>query len=251
MHTPHRGGVLLGILAVALFSLTPPATRVAVLELGGTFVGLGRALVAGVLAAAVLVSRREALPPRRDWLGLLIVALGCVIGFPVLTALALRQLPSSHAAVLIGLLPAATAVMAVLRAHERPAPIFWAGCAGGVLAVMLFAIAEGAGRPRLGDLLLLVAVILGGAGYAEGGRLARTLGGWRVICWALVLSWPWLIVPVFGLPRPIRMMPASWPGLALPMSRFSACSWVSSFGMPRWLAAAWPGLDRFNSVNRS
>jgi drug/metabolite transporter (DMT)-like permease len=188
--------VLLGLFAVTCFSLTLPATRAAVPELGATAVGLGRAVVAAALAAIVLAIRRERLPASKYWPGLAIVSLGVIVGFPICTSFAMQRLPASHAAVLVGLMPAATAVMAVVRAHERPPKIFWLGCAAGVVAVLIFAAVEGAGAPQPADALLLAAVTLGGLGYAEGGRLSREIGGWRVICWALVLSAPILLVPV-------------------------------------------------------
>jgi len=209
-------GVLLGGLGVLCFSLTLPATRAADPAFGGIVVGLGRALVAAALAGLLLAARHEHPPARRHWPGLVIVALGVVVGFPLCSALALQHLPATHGAVVTGLLPAATAVMAVLRADERPPRAFWGGVAVGVAAVLVFAAVQGAGRPQAGDLLLLAAVALGGLGYAEGGRLARELGGWRVICWALLLAAPVLIVPVaLALPRHGVVIPASaWLGFA-------------------------------------
>ena len=32
-----------------------------------------------------------------------------------------------------------------------------------------------------------------GRGYALGGELAKTMGGWQVICWALVISQPFIL----------------------------------------------------------
>jgi drug/metabolite transporter (DMT)-like permease len=187
--------VLLGFLGVLGFSFTLPATRVAVEELDPTFVGLGRAVVAALLAGALLALRRDPLPSRRQAMRLGIVALGVVVGFPLFSALALRELTAAHSAVIVGLLPAATAVMAVVRAGERPSPEFWLASGAGLLAVLAFAASQGAGLPSLADLLVLVAVGLGALGYAEGGALAREMGGQRVICWALVLSAP-LVAPV-------------------------------------------------------
>ena len=201
-------GTLLGLLGVLAFSLTLPATRLAVPDLGGTFVGLGRALVAAALAAILLLARREGLPERRHWPRLALVALGVVVGFPLLSALAMRGLPAAHGAILVGLLPAATALVAVLRGHEHPPRTFWLSCAAGVVAVGIFAITEGAGRPQLGDLLLLGAVALAALGYAEGGNLAKEIGGWRVICWALLLCAPFLVVPV-ALSLPHSLLSAS------------------------------------------
>ncbi|MDQ3694478.1 MAG: DMT family transporter [Chloroflexota bacterium] len=189
-------GLIFGGLGVLAFSLTLPATRAAVPALGGTTVGLGRALIAAALAAVLLLLLRERPPARRYWPGLAIVALGVVIGFPLTSSLAMQSLPAAHGAVVIGLLPAATAVMAVIRAGERPPPAFWLTCAVGVVAVLVFAASQGAGQIQPADGLLLAAVVLGALGYAEGGRLARELGGWRVICWALLIAAPILAAPV-------------------------------------------------------
>lgn len=209
-----RQGMLWGALGVLGFSLTLPATRTAVQALDGTFVGLGRALVAAFLATCVLLSARERPPARRYWGRLAIVAVGVVIGFPLLTALALSQLSSAHSAVIVGMLPAATAAMAVFRANERPTRGFWLACGLGLLAVLGFAATEGAGGLRAADGLVLLAVLLGAVGYAEGGALARELGGSRVICWALVLSAPPILpVVVFAVARSDVSAPLSaWLG---------------------------------------
>jgi drug/metabolite transporter (DMT)-like permease len=222
--SPRTEGMLFGGLGVLAFSLTMPATRAAAPELGGVFVGLGRSVVAAVLAGALLLCLRESLPARRHWMGLALVALGAVVGFPLCSALAMQSLPSAHGAVATGLLPAATAVMSVLRAGERPSKLFWLGCLTGVLAVLAFAIAEGAGRPQPGDLLLLLAVALGALGYAEGGRLAREMNGWRVICWALVLVAPLLLIPIlFTVTKHgVHASPRAWIG-------FGYVSVVSAF----------------------
>jgi drug/metabolite transporter (DMT)-like permease len=187
--------LLLGFLGVLGFSFTFPATRVAVEQLDPTFVGIGRAVVAGGLAAALLAARREPVPRRADLPRLAVVALGVVVGFPLLSALALHQLPSSHAAVTAGILPAATVVAAVVRAGERPSAGFWLASGAGLVAVLAFAASRGAGLPRSGDVLMLVAVALCALAYAEGGALSRDYGGWRVISWALVLSLP-VTIPV-------------------------------------------------------
>ncbi|HEX4205744.1 MAG TPA: DMT family transporter [Ktedonobacteraceae bacterium] len=211
-----REGLLMGGLGVLCFSFTLPATRVADPLLGGTVVALGRAIVAALLAGILLLLRREKIPARRYWIPLALVALGVVVGFPLCASLALQSVPASHGAVVIGLLPAATAVMAVVRAGERPSKFFWLACAGGVLAVLTFAITQGAGHLQPADLLLLASVAFGAVGYAEGGRLAREMGGWRVICWALLLSAPLLVVPLILAfhPRGSLIAPVPWLGFA-------------------------------------
>jgi drug/metabolite transporter (DMT)-like permease len=188
-------GLLLGFIGVLCFSLTLPATRVAVPELGAVVVGLGRAVVAAALAGLVLALRREPFP-KAHALALVTTGLGVVIAFPLLSALALRTVPAVHGAVIVGFLPAATAVFATLRAGERPSALFWLGSGLGLAAIVVFAQVQGAGSLQVPDVLLFLAVAAGAYGYAEGARVSRELGGWRVICWALVLTAPVLVLPV-------------------------------------------------------
>jgi drug/metabolite transporter (DMT)-like permease len=207
--------VLLGLLGVLGFSFTLPVTRVAVDGLDPTFVGLGRAAVAALPAAVLLALWGERLPDRATLKRLALVALGVVFGFPLLSAFALRELTAAHSAVIVGLLPAATAVMAVARAGERPSGRFWVATGAGLVAVLAFAASQGAGLSGA-DLLVLGAVALGAIGYAEGGTLARDMGGSRVICWALVLSLP-LTLPIgatAGLVAGLHAPADDWLGFA-------------------------------------
>jgi drug/metabolite transporter (DMT)-like permease len=187
--------VLLGFLGVLAFSFTLPATRVAVEQLDPTFVGIGREAFAAIPAALILLLTRAPLPSRPQLRRIAIVAFGVVFGWPLFTAIALQGLTSAHSAVIVGILPAATAVAAVLRAGERPARGFWLASLAGLVAVLGFAASQGAGLPSTDDLLILVAVALSAIGYAEGGALARELPAWQVICWAVLLSAP-LTVPI-------------------------------------------------------
>ena len=184
-------GLAWGAAGVLAFSVSLPATRLAVEGgLTGGFVGAGRAVVAGLLALATLAALRQPWPPGRMLLRLGIVSGGVVLGFPVLTSLALAEAPSTHGIIVTGLLPAATAVMAALRAGERPSLRFWLAVLAGVACVLAFAAAQGAGSFGRADALLLAAVLLCGLGYAEGAVLSQELGGVRVICLALVLGLP-------------------------------------------------------------
>jgi drug/metabolite transporter (DMT)-like permease len=187
--------VFLGFLGVLAFSFTLPATRVAVEQLDPTFVGIGREAFAAILAALILLVARAPFPSRAQLRRLGIVAFGVVFGWPLFTAIALQDVTSAHSAVIVGILPAATAVAAVLRAGERPTRRFWLASLAGLIAVLAFAASQGAGLPSTADLLILIAVALSAIGYAEGGALARELGGWRVICWAVLLSAP-LTIPI-------------------------------------------------------
>jgi drug/metabolite transporter (DMT)-like permease len=188
--------VLLGALAVLSFSVTFPATTAAEASFNPVLIGAGRAVIAAALAAAVLACRRERLlPPGAALPGLLVAGIAVGPGFGLLGALALRHVSSVHGAVLTGLIPAATAGMAVLRAGERPRPGYWFALVLGLAVVVGFAVIQGGGQLRAPDVLLLVAIAVGGVGYTEGGILAREYGGWRVICWALIVTLP-LSLPV-------------------------------------------------------
>ena len=175
------------------FSVSIPATAAALPAFGTLTVGLGRAIPAALLGAVCLIVARAPRPSAAQWRRLALVSIGVVFGFPLCSALALRDTTSAHSAVLIGLLPAATAVLAVVRGGERPRWPFWAACAFGMVTVLGFAAVQGAGQIRVADLWLLAAVGLAALGYAEGGVLARERGGWQVISWALLLSLPVLI----------------------------------------------------------
>lgn len=182
---------MLGVLA---FSFTVPFTR-AVVDGGGMspmFVGCGRAVLAALLAAAALALTGQRPPRGLQWARLGVVAAGVVAGFPLLSSYALTKVSAGHGAVVIALLPAATAAAAVIRGHERPPRAFWAAALAGAVAAVAFASLQGGSfsGPQWPDLLLLGAVVLAGAGYAEGGLLSRELGSWQTIAWALVLSAP-------------------------------------------------------------
>ncbi len=179
-----------GLVGVLIFSGSLPATRVAVGGFAPLFLTSARAAIAALLGACLLLALREKRPARADIGPLAVVALGVVIGFPLLTALALRHITSAHSIVFIGLLPLATALFGVLRAGERPKPAFWFFSVAGAAAVAGFALAQSEGASLEGDLMMVGAVLLCGLGYAEGAALSRRLGGWQVISWALALSFP-------------------------------------------------------------
>ncbi|TCO56725.1 DMT family transporter [Actinocrispum wychmicini] len=190
-------GITLGALGVLGFSFSLPATRLAVAGLDPWFVAFGRAFGAGLLAIGYLVAVRAPRPTRVQLRRLVVVALGIVVGFPLMTSLALQIETSAHGAVVIAGLPMATAIWAVLRAGEHPRPAFWLASGFGFVAVLTFVFTSGGvgGGFGVADVFLLVAVVLCGLGYAEGGVVARELGGAHTVCWALVVSLP-VTVPV-------------------------------------------------------
>ncbi|NVD42141.1 DMT family transporter [Ensifer sp. HO-A22] len=209
-------GWLNGFLGVLIFSGSLPATRAAVMDFDPVFLTVARAAIAGALALCLLLVFRQPRPTRSDLVSLVIVAFGVVLGFPLLTALALKHVTSAHSIVFVGLLPLATAVFGVLRGGERPHPAFWLfSCLGSAL-VAGFALTQGFSASPVGDLLMLGAIVVCGLGYAEGASLSRKLGGWQVICWALVLSLPVMIaIGLFTNAPAVEMVNSgAWAGLA-------------------------------------
>ncbi|MQW90734.1 DMT family transporter [Sinorhizobium saheli] len=205
-----------GLLGVMIFSGSLPATRLAVMGFDPVFLTLARATIAGLIALCLLVAFRERRPGRGDLLALGVVSLGVVVGFPLLTALALEHVTAAHSIVFVGLLPLATAIFGVLRGGERPRPAFWLFSGLGSAIVVGFALGQDFSASPKGDLLMLAAILACGLGYAEGAALSRKLGGWQVISWALVLSLPVMAVLVFvTMPASFaHLNAAAWAGLA-------------------------------------
>lgn len=189
-------GYLLGLAAVIIFGLTLPATRIAVAELPATFVGLGRAIVAAGIAALFLKLGNAARPSRAQLGKLALAAAGIIFGFPLFSAIAMKTAPASHGGVVLGILPLATAAAGVIFARERPSLGFWLCGLAGAAAVVTFSLLDGGTEIYAADALLVVAVLSAAIGYAISGDLSRTLGGWQVISWALVISVPVLLIPV-------------------------------------------------------
>lgn len=225
-----------GLLGVLIFSGSLPATRVAVASLPPLFLTSARATIAAVLAAALLRILKQRRPQRSDLPGLAIVALGVVVGFPLLTALALQTVTASHSIVFIGLLPLTTAIFGVVRAGERPRPAFWLFSGLGALLVSGFAVVQGGRGSWQGDALMVAAVLVCGLGYAEGARLSRRLGGWQVISWALVLSLP----AMAGLA--ILTRPPSFASTGVPA--WAGLAYVSVFSMLVGFVFWYRGLAR-------
>lgn len=227
---------MLGLLGVVCFSLTLPSTRIAVEYFGPTVVGLGRTVVAAILVAVVLIIRKEKLPTPQQFKSLLIVAAGAVLGFPLLTSWAMESLPVSHGSVELALLPLATAGFAMFRAKEIPSRKFWISSFIGSSAVIMYALHLGIGQLQFADLALLVSVIILGLSYAEGGILAKELGSWQVIAWAIMIGAPFFIIPV-GLNLSTEMFHApiqAWVSfiyLAVVSQFLAYVAWYSGMAM--------------------
>lgn len=216
-------GWIYGFIGVAIFAGSLPATRVAVADFSPEFLTCARATIAALLGSTLLLALRQPRPKLTDVPALAVTALGVVVGFPLLTAFALQHVTSAHSIVFLGLLPLCTALFAVLRAGERPRPAFWLFSVVGAAFVVGYAVTGGVDASLRGDLPMLAAVIICGLGYAEGARLSRTLGGWQVICWALVLSLPVM------LPIALLTMPSSFGDVGMPA--WIGLAYVSLFSM--------------------
>ncbi|MFJ6382961.1 DMT family transporter [Kitasatospora sp. NPDC092039] len=214
--TAPASGTALAALGVASFSLSFPATAWSLTGFGPWSATGLRGALAGLLAVLYLAAVRAPLPRRRHWPALLVVSGGCVLGFPLLTTLALRTSSTAHSAVVIGVLPLATAAVAALRTGRRPSGAFWAAALAGAAAVLAFTLVQSHGRPTAADLYLFVALLLCAAGYAEGGRLSRELPGAQVIAWAVVAALPaTLLTAALGLgAEPVRLGAKALVGLA-------------------------------------
>lgn len=222
MTRPSPGWVS-GLIGMAIFSGSLPATRLALDGFPPLFLTATRAVIAALLGAALLALGRAARPNRGDMPSLAIVSFGVVVGFPLLTALALRTITAAHSVVFVGLLPLVTALFGVLRGGERPAPLFWAFSGAGAAVVVGFALLR-SGPPTLGgDALMLAAIAVCGLGYAEGAVLTRRLGGWQSICWALLLAAPAMAVVA------IVTVPDSLAGIGI--LAWSGLAYVSVFSM--------------------
>ena len=235
-------GLWLGVLAMAMFGLTLPMTQLAVGAAGAPalsplFVTSGRAVVAALLSAVLLLATRSPWPQRAHWPALAAAALGNAIGYPLLLAWALRHVGSAHAAVITALAPLLTAVAAALVMRQRARPAFWgcavAGCALVVLYSLLRAESKGQGfAPSPVDGVLFIAVLAASVGYVFGARVTPALGAERVICWVTLVALP-VTVPCALLNWPATPVPASaWFGFAY-VSLFSM--WIGFFAWYRAL----------------
>ncbi|WP_296281925.1 DMT family transporter [uncultured Acinetobacter sp.] len=189
-------GWLNGLIGVVIFAGSLPATRIGVLGFSPEFLTTSRAVIAGVIGLICLIVFKQVKPNLQQLKTLIIVAFGVVIGFPLFTALALQTISSSHAIIFVGLLPLSTAIFAVFRGGEKPTLQFWLFAILGSCLVLIFMFFENKSLSlSLGDLYMLAAIVVCGLGYAEGGKLSSELGGWQVICWALVVALP---IMLFG-----------------------------------------------------
>lgn len=221
--SPIGRGLLFGFIGVAIFAGSLPATRAAVLALDPWFVSAARAVGAASLGAIWLLATYRVLPTRRDLVSLAVIGLCVVIGFPVLTGLALRYVPASHGILFVGLIPLATCLVGTFIRTVKPRRLFWLWAIFGAASVGLYLVYEGGGAFGPADLLMVGAVIATGIGYAEGARLSQTMPPAAVISWALIVS----------LPLALPVMLATWPATfdTVPVSAWIGLFYVTLFSM--------------------
>jgi drug/metabolite transporter (DMT)-like permease len=218
-------GYVLGFIGVLVFGTTIPMTRMAVVELDPWFVTIGRALIAAALAAVTLLATRSRVPPPSEWLRFSVYALAAVLAFPLLLGFAMQHAPAAHGGIVLGATPLLTAMVSVAFAGERPSLAFWLTGFAGMATVIAYTLISGAGAAGFhwADILLALTAIAGAVNYAFGGELSRRRSGWEVICWALILSVPFLALMLWWIAPPVNWA-ASWRA-------WSGFAFVSVFSM--------------------
>jgi drug/metabolite transporter (DMT)-like permease len=183
-------GYVFGFIGVVIFAMTLPLTRLAVREFDPLFLSIGRTVLAAFVALPLLLITKQSRPSSADFKTLIIIALGVVLGFPIFSSVAMKSAPASHGSVVLALLPLSTAFMSTIFAGEKPSRQFWFWGLLGSSAVIVYALWDGGLEFHAADILLVLAVLTASMGYAAGGQLSRKLGGWQVICWALLVALP-------------------------------------------------------------
>jgi len=248
MSTPasrERLGLLLGFVGMAIFGGTLPATRLAVSQIDPIALTSLRTAIAGLCSLVLLVVLRRPLPPRALWPQLALTMLCVAVLFPLLMSMGMQTVDASHGGVVLGILPIATALVAVAITHERPRPLFWIASVAGATLVIAFSLRQGGGTFSTGDLLLFAAVAVSAIGYAFSGRLTSQMPGWEVISWVLVIALP-LSIPAAVLTTPadighISLKP--WLGL-LYVALFS--QWIGFFAWNAGMAMG--GIARVSQI---
>ena len=234
-----------GLIGIVGFSLTFPATREAVTYFNPLMVGLGRVFLAGLASLSVLWMTRQRLPSREHWWSLMVVAGGVAIGFSLLTSWAMLKVPASHGGIMAGLMPLATALIAGTRAGEKMSLRFWMASFLGCTTVIFFSSLQGVGEASIADLVLVGAMLFAATGYVEGGRLARTIGGWQTISWALVMALPFVTFPLIFILW--KEYPSGPPAAWLALGYISLFSQYFVF-FPWYQALALGGIARIGQV---
>lgn len=244
---PQSSGLILGAVGVLIFSLTMPMTKIAMTGevLSPWFVWAGRAVLAAVAGIVYLIATGATMPPRKAWLPLVGATVGIVFGWPLLNTFALQTVPSSHAAVVNGILPLATAVIGAWLNRESLSRQFWICAIAGTALVCGYAWMRAHGELHSADTLMLVGVLLGGLGYASGAIATRYMSGPQVISWALIIGFPGtLALSIWSAPvHPESASISAWLAFAY-LGLMS--QWIGFFFWYRGLAVG--GIARVSQV---
>ena len=241
----ERLGLLLGFVGMVIFGGTLPATRIAVAAIDPIALTSLRTVIAGLCSLALLLVLRRPWPPRALWPQLVITMLCVAVLFPLLMSMGMRTVDASHGGVVLGILPIATALVAVAITHERPRPLFWIASLAGAALVISFALRQGGGALSAGDVLLFAAVAVAAVGYALSGRLTAQMPGWEVISWVLVIALP-VSIPAAALTMPAdigHIAPKPWLAL-LYVALFS--QWIGFFAWNAGMAMG--GIARVSQI---
>lgn len=238
-------GLLLGFVGVVIFGGTLPATRLAVSAIDPVALTAIRAAIAGVCSLVLLIALRRPLPPRELWPQIVIVMICVTVLFPLFMALGMQTVDASHGGVVLGVLPIATALVAVAITHERPRPLFWIASLAGAALVIAFALRQGGGAMSAGDLLLFASIAASAVGYAFSGRLTSSMPGWEVISWVLVIALPFSIpAALLTMPVDILQLPAKPMLGLLYVALFS--QWIGFFAWNAGMAMG--GIARVSQI---
>ena len=238
-------GMLIGFIGILIFSLTLPVSKIAVLSFDPYFIAFGRATLAGMVALAYLLYKKEVMPSKADFAKFVVIALGVVFGFPIFTTVAMAEGSSSHGAVILGMMPLATTVIGVIRFKERPSLGFWLVSLLGAALVVLYALLKNSGSFTYIDVLLVLGGISACVGYVEGGELSKRMNPRSVISWALVISLPINILMSYATftPQYLHVGPIAWMSFAY-LSLFSM--YIGFFFWYEGLAVG--GISRVSQV---
>ncbi len=201
----------------------------AVVGFGGTFIAVamgyqsfdaitmsfGRVIPAAIAAVIALkIMKKPLLPPREALPVLFGVTGGIVIGFPLLSTLALMTVPPADAGVIGAITPIITAIIAVFIGHKKPRRMFWVAASLGSISAAVLAYLRGGndfgGGAFWGYILLVAAMLLASMGHISGNYLAgKGFNSFQVLCWAVIISIPiqlpgavinWSINPITTTP---------------------------------------------------
>ena len=188
--TAKQYGLVLGLVGVVCFSFTMPMTKLALGSFNPWLLSFGRVSGAGLVSLVLLMQQRKVHLINRHFWMLAGISLGVALGFPLLTSLALHTTSSSHAGIVLALLPLITAILGAFINRESHRPVFWIVSASGCLTVLGYVMLRDRVSLQSADLLLLGAAFSAGFGYTLGAKLTRSLSGLDVICCALVVMLP-------------------------------------------------------------